>query len=227
MNESILIVDDDRTLATSVRKLVEREGWRARQADSAEDALAELRRGTPDLILLDVKMPGMSGFDLCRKLKETPEWKAIPIIFLTSREEAVSKVLGFELGGDDYVTKPFNALELLARIKARLKNRNAPTEEEVLRGGEVTVFPAGRVVRADGKTLELPPKEFDLLCLLLRNKGRVLSRAFLFGTVWGGDLTDRDTHTVETHVYRLRKSLGRYGEGVKAVSALGYKWEDL
>jgi DNA-binding response OmpR family regulator len=224
--ETILIVDDDRTLAGSVQKLLEREGWSVRRAGDADEALAELRRSVPDLILLDVKMPGMTGFDLCKKLKAEPAWAAVPVIFLTSRDEPVSKVLGFELGGDDYVTKPFNAPELMARVKARLRGRAGSPGMEALESGGLAVSVEGRTLSVDGGKKALPPKEFDLLCLLLRNKGRVLTKSFIFEQVWGGDLPDRDTHTVETHVYRLRKSLGPYGERVKAVSALGYKWEE-
>lgn len=227
MAETILIVDDDRALAGSVQKLLEREGWSVRRADSGEDGLAELRREVPDLILLDVRMPGMSGFDFCRKLKEAPEWTDVPVIFLTSKDESIHKVLGFELGADDYVTKPFNAPELLARVKARLRKRAQPSADTPLKGGDVTVEPAGRVVWLGKKKAALPAKEFDLLCLLLRNKGRVVSRAMMFEQVWGGDLQERDSHTVETHIYRLRKSLGNFGGCVKAVSSLGYKWEDL
>ena len=225
MNESILIVDDDKELSGVLRRLLENEGYRVRAAYSAEDGENEINKAEPSLLVLDVKLPGMSGFDLCRKLRIGPDRKSFPIVFLTSKEEATNKVLGFELGGDDYVCKPFNPPELLARIKARLRKPAEPAD--LLKGGAVALNVPVHEVRIDRKKINLTPKQFDLLCLLLRKKGRVLSRAMIHDSLWGGESGAQETHSIETLVYRLRQRLGKHGDCVQSVGALGYKWRDL
>jgi DNA-binding response OmpR family regulator len=226
MKGSLLIVDDDPAFSKTVRSLAELEGYRATTAATAEEGFAKIQESLPDVLVLDVRMPGMSGFDLCRKLREGERTRDIPILFLTSREEEASRILGFHVGGDDYVCKPFSPPELMARIGALLRRVNRATES-VLKGGAVEVDGARREARAGKKRLSLTAMQFDLLQLFLQKKGNVLSKTYIFEAVWKKDLDQIDTHAVETLVYRLRKVLGKYGECIQAVQSLGYKWEDL
>jgi DNA-binding response OmpR family regulator len=222
----ILIVDDDLTLTRVTRTALEKEGHSVRHAPGAEEAMVELRRETPELVLLDVRMPGQSGFDFCRALRASPEWGTVPVIFLTSKDQEADKILGLELGGDDYITKPFSVGELLARIRAVLRRRGGDAAPEtVLRGGPLTLDDAGHHVTIDGRSLDLPPKEFGLLKTLLQKNGRVLTRRALMETVWGQDYLDT-TRTVDTHVKRLRAHLGPLGRCVETVEGLGYRWRE-
>jgi DNA-binding response OmpR family regulator len=227
MNRSILLVDDEPSLQHTVKQILEKEGYKVRAAGSAEDALVELRKSVPDLVLLDVRLPGQSGFDLCKKIRDTPEWRALPVIFLTSRDDEAGVVLGLELGGDDYVIKPFGAAALVARVKAVLRRKSPEKEgEEVLTGGTLEVRVSRHEVLVDGKPLKLLPKEFDLLCCLLRKKGRALTRHYLLERVWGRDDDGPLSRTVDTHVYRLRKTLGSLSNSLQSVGTVGYKWVD-
>jgi DNA-binding response OmpR family regulator len=225
MKARILVVDDELPLQRAIRQALELEGHLVRTAGSAEEAFSELRKSVPDMVLLDVRLPDMTGFDICHKIRATPEWKGVGIIFLTSKTEEVSRVMGLELGGDDYVGKPFSAVELMARVKAVMRRRNGTDEEETLESPPLKVEPSKREARVGGTILELTAKEFDFLCALLRKKGRVLSRALLMETVWGRE-DPGTTRTIDTHVYSLRKKLGNLGTRIVAVGKMGYKWED-
>jgi DNA-binding response OmpR family regulator len=219
---SILIVEDDPGLQRNLRLILEEDGHKARVAGSAEDALPELRRSPPDLVLLDVRLPGMDGFALCRKLRETPEWRQLAVIFLTSKALESNKVLGLELGGDDYIVKPFSAPELLARVKSVLRRR-FPEEEGAVSDGLVTVNRAARTVRVGDAPLKLTPTQLDLLTLLIGKRGKALSRAYLMENVWGRDY-EGTTRTIDTHIYNLRKALGAAGARLASVGSMGYKW---
>jgi two-component system response regulator ResD len=221
---SVLIVEDDAGIRKNLALILEGDGHKTRAAASAEDGLAEMRRGRPDLVLLDVRLPEMDGFAFCRRLRETPEWKDVAVIFLTSKTLEANKVLGLELGGDDYIVKPFSTPELLARVKAVLRRRHPESEE----GGEVSdglvsVDRAGRTARAGDKPLKLTPKQLDLLALLISKRGKALSRAYLMESVWGRDFVGT-TRTIDTHIYNLRKALGKAGTRLVSVGATGYKW---
>jgi DNA-binding response OmpR family regulator len=222
---SVLVVEDDSSLQRTIRQTLEGEGYVVRLASSAEDALLELRKAVPDLAVLDVRLPGMNGFDLCRKIRATPEWKALPVIFLTSKGEESSRILGLELGGDDYIVKPFSLMELAARVKAVLRRGRGDEKEEVLQEGSLTLNAGERTVTVDGKTVRLRAKEFNLLRALVQRKGRFLSRSVLMDVVWGQDYS-ATTRTVDSHVYRLRKHLGSLGGCIQSVEKLGYKWEE-
>lgn len=224
MKASILVVEDDGGLRRNMRVILETEGHTVRTAESAEDALVELRKALPDLLLLDVLLPGMDGFGLCRLLRENPAWRELAVIFLTSKALDSYKVLGLELGGDDYVVKPFNAPELLARIKAVLRRRFPQTEETVVSDGLVTVDKSARTAKVGENPLHLTPTQFDLLAVLIAKRGKALSRAYLMEAVWGQDY-EGTTRTMDTHVYNLRKALGAAGGRIKSVGATGYKWE--
>jgi two-component system, OmpR family, phosphate regulon response regulator PhoB len=220
---SILIVEDDSGIQRNLRLILEADGHKTRAAASAEDALVELRKSLPDLILLDVRLPEMDGFELCRKLRSTPEWRSLAVIFLTSRNLEASKVLGLGLGGDDYIVKPFSAPELLARINSVLRRRFPEAESGLLSDGFVTVDREARAARAGEAPLKLTPTQLDLLALLIAKKGKALSRSYLMENVWGRDY-EGTTRTIDTHIYNLRKALGKAGDRLKSVGATGYKW---
>jgi DNA-binding response OmpR family regulator len=223
---SILVVEDEKDIQRTLRQILEGDGHAVRVAGSAEDAEAELRRAAPELLLLDVRLPGKDGFAFCRGLKASSQWRSIPVIFLTSKLQEAHKVLGFELGADDYITKPFSTLELLARVKAVLKRVSPGSGSTVLSDGRIEVDLAGGALKVDGKAVKVTAKEFRLAALLLEKKGRVLSRSFLMESVWGRDY-EATTRTIDQHVYRLRKSLGEAGKKIVWVAAAaGYKWED-
>jgi DNA-binding response OmpR family regulator len=224
---NLLVVDDDFQLQRMVKSLAETNGFFVETADNAEDGLRQVLNRAPDLILLDVRLPGMNGFEFCRKLRETKSGRDIPVIFLTSQGEETNRVVGLEMGADDYIVKPFSSPELLARISAVLR-RKFPEESEgdVLTAGPLKVDAANRTARLNGKELTLKPKEFDVLCLFLRKKNRVLSRRLIVETVWERDYVDT-SRTVDTHVARVRSALGPLRECLQTVEKTGYRWVDL
>lgn len=221
---SVLIVEDEKDIQRTLRQILEGDGYSVRLAGSAEEAETELRRAVPDLALLDVRLPGMDGFAFCRRLRESSEWKSLPVIFLSSKIQEAHKVLGFEMGADDYVTKPFSALELLSRVRAVLRRRAPdPGTGGVLSDGVVTVDTAGGTLRVDGKAVKATVKEIQLLALLMERKGKILSREFLMERIWGREY-EKTARTIDQHVYRLRKALGASGEKLVSVEMMGYKW---
>lgn len=226
MNARLLVVDDESPMRRMIEEILRNEGFSVRAAASAEDALLELRRGVPDLAVLDVRLPGMSGFDLCRKMREVPEWRGVPVIFLTSKEDQASKVAGLELGGDDYVTKPFGAPELAARVKAVLRRVKGGETPAPLKGGAVLLDPEKRRVTVKGREVPLTAKQFDMLKLLLEKDGATLTRAYLMEALWGRD-AEESSRSIDQHVYRLRKALGRHGDCVQSVEGVGYRWKNL
>jgi two-component system, OmpR family, response regulator RegX3 len=222
----LLLVDDDAPLARMVKSLAEKEGYLVSVANSAEDALVDIRKNPPDLAVLDVRLPGMSGFDLCLRLREDKDVPPFPVIFLTSKGDEPSRIMGLEMGGDDYLVKPFSTGELLARIKAVLRRRRSVDggKEEVLSDGGLRVDIAAHAVTLDGARLDIPKKEYDMLCLFLRKKNRVLTRPYLMENVWGREYT-QSSRTIDTHVRRLRRRLRDAGVHIQTVEGVGYKWE--
>ena len=204
MPKRILVVDDEPTLVATLRYNLEREGFEVSTAADGEEALSKARTQRPDLIVLDLMLPVLSGYEVCRILqKET----AVPILMLTARSDEVDKVVGLEMGADDYVTKPFSMRELMARVRALLRRAERPAavdEAERLSAGDLTVDLPRRVVTRDGRTVALKPKEFDLLVFFLRNRGRVYTREQLLEQIWGYDFAG-DTRTVDVHVRWLRE----------------------
>ncbi|THD43416.1 MAG: response regulator transcription factor, partial [Rothia mucilaginosa] len=190
----ILIVEDEEALSDPLAFLLGREGFQTIVVDNGLDALPVFDREGADLVLLDVMLPGMSGMEVCRKLREV---SSVPIIMLTAKDSELDKVLGLELGADDYVTKPYSARELIARIRAVLRRRSAETDsatESVLQGGPVRMDIDRHVVTVNGEEISMPLKEFELLEILLRNVGRVMTRGQLIERVWGADYVG-DTKT--------------------------------
>ena len=223
----ILIVEDEEALSVPLAFLLGREGFQTIVVDNGLDALPVFDREGADLVLLDVMLPGMSGMEVCRKLREV---SSVPIIMLTAKDSELDKVLGLELGADDYVTKPYSARELIARIRAVLRRRSAETDsatESVLQGGPVRMDIDRHVVTVNGEEISMPLKEFELLEILLRNVGRVMTRGQLIERVWGADYVG-DTKTLDVHIKRLRSKIepdSSAPQYVVTVRGLGYKFE--
>ena len=223
----ILIVEDEEALSDPLAFLLGREGFQTIVVDSGLDALPVFDREGADLVLLDVMLPGMSGMEVCRKLREV---SSVPIIMLTAKDSELDKVLGLELGADDYVTKPYSARELIARIRAVLRRRSAETDsttEPVLQGGPVRMDIDRHVGTVNGEEISMPLKEFELLEILLRNVGRVMTRGQLIERVWGADYVG-DTKTLDVHIKRLRSKIepdSSAPQYVVTVRGLGYKFE--
>jgi len=226
MKRNILLIDDELGILKAVTERLELEQFAVTGCTSAEQALEELTKQTPDIMLVDVRLPGMNGFDFCKKVRTLPSpVGTVPIIFLTTVASETQKVLGLELGGDDYITKPFSTAELVARIRATLR-RSAPEDQhETVTSGTLVIDYAGHEVRLAGKTLSLSPKEFELLYTLVKKNGRVLTRAFLLENIWGIS-SDVATRTIDTHIKQLRKALGKQGRKIETVGGLGYKWQE-
>jgi len=231
MKSKILLIDDEIGILRAVAEKLEAENYTVTTCTTAEQALVSLHKEAPDLIIADIRLPGMNGFDFCKRVRNMPPpIGTLPFIFLTTTNTETSKITGLELGGDDYITKPFSPSELVARIRALLRRtaREGDTEEAAditAIGGKLLLSVTRHEVRADGKELDLSPKEFDLLKLLLRKKSRVLTRQFIMESVWGRDY-ENTTRTIDTHIKQLRQSLGKYGKRIETVEGLGYKWDE-
>jgi two-component system response regulator RegX3 len=222
----VLVVEDEESFSDALSYMLRREGFEAVVAATGPDALAEFDRGGADIVLLDLMLPGLSGTEVCRALRSR---SGVPIIMLTAKDAEIDKVVGLELGADDYVTKPYSARELVARIRAVLRRRGDADPEPggVLEAGVVRMDVERHVVAVDGEPVALPLKEFDLLEFLLRNAGRVLTRHQLIDRVWGSDYVG-DTKTLDVHVKRLRAKLEPDPANPKyllTVRGLGYKLE--
>ena len=223
----VLVVEDEESFSDALSYMLRREGYDAVVAGTGPEALAEFDRAGADIVLLDLMLPGLSGTEVCRALRSRSN---VPIIMLTAKDGEIDKVVGLELGADDYVTKPYSARELVARIRAVLRRRGEaaePPADGVLEAGPVRMDVERHVVAVDGTTVALPLKEFDLLEFLLRNAGRVLTRGQLIDRVWGSDYVG-DTKTLDVHVKRLRAKLEPDPANPKyllTVRGLGYKLE--
>jgi two-component system response regulator RegX3 len=222
----VLVVEDEESFSEALSFMLRREGYEVEVAATGVDALQTFDRTGADLVLLDLMLPGLSGTEVCRELRTRSH---VPIIMVTARDSEVDKVVGLELGADDYVTKPFSSRELVARIRAVLR-RGAEPEElmlNVVEAGPVRMDVERHVVTVDSHQVQLPLKEFDLLELLLRNAGRVLTRGQLIDRVWGADYVG-DTKTLDVHVKRLRAKIEPDPANPKylvTVRGLGYKFE--
>ncbi|HEX3005495.1 MAG TPA: response regulator transcription factor [Angustibacter sp.] len=220
----ILVVEDEESFSDPLSYLLRREGYEVAVATDGHQALAEFERSGADLVLLDLMLPGLSGTEVCRQLRGQ---SSVPIIMLTAKVSEIDKVVGLELGADDYVTKPYSSRELLARIKAVLRRLSEPDDllPTTLQAGSVRMDVERHVVTVDGASVQLPLKEFELLELLLRNAGRVLTRAQLIDRVWGSDYVG-DTKTLDVHVKRLRSKIEPDPANptlLTTVRGLGYK----
>jgi len=226
---TILIVEDERNLCDLIRDNLQEQGYQVLQAFDGPSALAMARDAVPDLIILDIMLPGMDGLEVCRRLREG---SIVPILMLTARAEEIDRVLGLELGADDYLTKPFSMRELKARVHALLRRVEMMrttnlSENQVVTFAGLCLDPSSYETRLDDQTIDLTPKEFGLLYLLVRHPARVFSRAYLLDEIWGYEAAAYD-RTVDTHIYRLRQKLGAQDEiaqRIVAVRGIGYKFE--
>ncbi len=221
MKGAILLVEDEQAIAELVRAYLRREGFDAVWARSGEQALEELSRHPVRLVVLDIGLPGIDGFEVCRRLRERT---SVPILILSARDEEVDRVAGLEVGADDYVVKPFSPRELVARVKAILRRTSgggAVGHDGALAVGDVELDPAARTVTVAGRPVELTSREFDLLAALLAHPGVVLSRDRLLELAWHGEFAG-GTRTVDVHIAQLRRKLGRPGL-VGTVRGAGYK----
>jgi two-component system response regulator RegX3 len=222
----VLVVEDEESISDPLSYLLRQEGFEVAVAATGPDGLAEFDRGGADIVLLDLMLPGLSGTEVCRALRAK---SSVPVIMLTARDSEIDKVVGLELGADDYVTKPFSSRELVARVRAVLRRR-VETEDvgsSALEAGPVRMDVERHVVTVHGEAVSLPLKEFELLELLLRNAGRVLTRGQLIDRVWGADYVG-DTKTLDVHVKRLRAKVEPDPANPKylvTVRGLGYKLE--
>jgi len=222
----VLLVEDEESFSDPLSYLLKAEGFEVAVAQTGHEAITEYDRGGADIVLLDLMLPGLSGTEVCRQLRQRG---SVPVIMLTARDSEIDKVVGLELGADDYVTKPYSTRELLARMRAVLR-RGSETEDAqpvALEAGPVRMDVDRHVVTVDGVHVQMPLKEFELLELLLRNSGRVLTRGQLIDRVWGADYVG-DTKTLDVHVKRLRAKI-EPDPGVPrhlvTVRGLGYKFE--
>lgn len=220
---NILIVDDEERIRGIIKEYFDFEGFTYDEASDGMDAINLVKKNNYDIVLLDIMMPKVDGFTALREIRKFSD---VPVIMLSARGEEYDKLFGFEMGVDDYITKPFSPKELVARIKALLKrvNQSSQIDSNIVIGG-ITIDEVGRKVLVDGKVANLTPKEFDILLYMARNKDAVLSREKILEKIWGYEFFG-DDRTVDTHIKMLRNSLGPYRNYIKTVWGIGYKLED-
>lgn len=230
LKKLIYVVEDDKHIQELIRYNLEENGFEVKIFGSGEAILQESGKQTPALFLLDIMLPGLDGLELCRLLKQDAALKRVPIIMLTAKGEEFDKVLGLELGADDYITKPFGVREFIARVKVALR-KYADTqgkETEVIKAGKITLDLARHEVYKDQSLIELTYKEFELLKLLLQNKGKVLTRDMLLERIWGFDY-DGETRTVDVHIRYLRQKIEDNDNSpvyIDTVRGIGYRFSD-
>ena len=220
---TVLIVEDEAPLVTMLRYNLEKEGFQVCEAADGEEALVQIAERKPDIVLLDWMLPLVSGIEVCRRLRRSPETRALPVIMLTARGEENDRVRGLDSGADDYVVKPFSLSELVARLRAVIRRAQPSAADEVLQFADITLDLAAHRVSRAGKTVHLGPTEFRLLRHLMRYPGRVFSREQLLDAVWGHDVYV-EPRTVDVHIRRLRKALNADGDAdiVRTVRSAGY-----
>jgi phosphate regulon transcriptional regulator PhoB len=224
VSATILIVDDEREIRELLRYNLERQGYQVLTAKDGEEGLARIFATHPDLVLLDLLLPGLNGLEVLREVRAEPSTRELPVLLLTARGAEMDKLLGFERGADDYITKPFSPREVIARVEAVLRRVLPARESEAVAAGPLSLDHARREARVGGAELTLTPREFELLYFLAKNPGRVFSRDELLAKVWGYDYRG-ETRTVDVHVRRLRVKLGEEAARMIAtVTGAGYKF---
>ena len=217
---TILVVDDEPNIVELAKLYLEQGGYRVEEASNGSDALSKLDTAKPALIVLDLMLPDIDGFEICRQIRKKSD---VPILMLTARREDIDKIVGLELGADDYLTKPFNPRELVARVKAILRRYQAGLRPgQTIEVGNLRIDPARHEATVDGQLLRLRTKEFDLLTTLAQNLGIVLTREQLLETVWAADYY-RETRTVDIHINHLRDKLSESNASIETVRSVGYK----
>jgi len=221
VNELILLVDDEPSIIQLARLYLEREGFRIQSVNDGEAALSAVAKDLPALVVLDVMLPKLDGFEVCRRLRASNSPSAI--LMLTARDEDIDKILGLELGADDYLTKPFNPRELVARVKAILRRSDRKADDAApIHIGDLTIDPARREVRLAALSLNLRTQEFDLLLALAEHRGLVLSREQILQKAWGFDFYGQ-TRTVDVHVAQLRRKIEKSTVKIETITGVGYK----
>lgn len=228
MPGTIAIVEDESNIVELIKYNLDREGYRTISANNGRKGLELIKQELPDLVILDLMLPELDGLSVCKQLRSDPQTKSIPIIILTAKSEEADRVLGLEMGADDYVTKPFSPRELVARVRAVLRRSGAADEEEpeVIENGVIRIDLRQHLVKVRGVEVELTPKEFDFLKLLLLNPGRAFTREFLLEHLWGYEYFG-DTRTVDVHVRRLRQKIEEdpaNPEYLETVRGVGYRF---
>ncbi len=228
MSKKILVVDDERDIVDLIRYNLTREGYDVLAAFNGEDALARTR-SLPDLVILDVMMPGLDGFEVCKRMKAEQATSHIPVVFLTASSSEVDEVLGLELGADDYIQKPISPRKLVARVKAVLRRAEQPADAPAGAGaistGPLRIDREKRTVRVRDQELFLPRKEFDLLAFLAGHRGKVYSREALLAQIWGSEVYVID-RTVDVHIRRIREKLGDDAGMIETVKGVGYRFRE-
>ncbi|MFZ3064022.1 MAG: response regulator transcription factor [Nitrospirota bacterium] len=223
MSKKILLIEDDKDIINLVKHYLEKEGYRTFEAADGVKGLDILKKEKVDLAILDIMLPELNGIDVLKRIKGDAKTANIPVIMLTAKGEETDKIVGLELGADDYITKPFSPKELVARVKALLRRVEKPVEKtDTLKYGELIMDISRHEVKVKEKEIELTAKEFGLLEELLRNKGRVLTRDTLLNNVWGYDYFG-NTRTVDVHIRRLREKIPLLEKSIITVKQLGYK----
>ena len=221
-NEKILVVDDDANICELLRLYLTKEGYQVTVANDGEEGLEKFNQVKPDMVLLDVMMPKMDGLEVCRRIRKAGN---TPVMMLTAKGETFDKVLGLELGADDYMVKPFDAKEVVARIKAVLRRCPPEGDSSVLRSGEVSLDTRAHTVLSGGERVDLTYKEYELLRLFLSHPGTAYTRDRLMELVWGMDYCG-ESRTVDMHIRTLRQKLGKAGAHITTVRGVGYRWEE-
>lgn len=226
MAAKVLVVDDEKDILDLVRHHLEKEGFHCLQASNGGAALRLARESRPDLLILDLMLPGLDGLEVCRRLRRESPTARLPIIMLTAKAEEVDRVVGLEVGADDYIVKPFSPRELVARVKAILRRTQEPAAPHTIRVGDLEINEGGHQITIRGKAVELTAKEFGLLCALVRANGRVLNREQLLETVWGyAEAAEIESRTVDVHVRRVREKLGPEARRIVTVKGVGYRFD--
>jgi two-component system response regulator RegX3 len=227
-DQTVLLIEDEPSLAEAVRYNLEREGYRVMVADDGTEGLTQFRTGNPSVVLLDLMLPGMSGIDVCKAIRAE---SAVPIVMLTAKDTESDKVVGLEMGADDYVTKPFSMRELVSRVRAQLRRvgmKETAPKMGALSSGKVTVDTERHEVTVSGTPISITPKEFAVLELLIERKGKLVTRDYLIEEVWGPDYVG-DTKTLDVHIRRLREKVEddpKNPKSILTVRGLGYKFVD-
>jgi len=223
----ILVIDDEKDIVEAIEYNLKKEGYKVSKAFDGQQGLKSAKENNPDLIILDLMLPGIPGLDVCKILKRDTKTSNIPIIMLTAKDGEVDKIVGFELGADDYITKPFSLRELLARARAVLKRTSsqAPGTAPILRFADLEINLEQHQVKVGEKLVELTAKEFTLLEYLAENKEKVFNREKLLDAIWGIEVAI-ETRTVDVHIRRLREKLGKGGKHIQTLRGVGYKFKE-
>lgn len=226
VKERVLIVEDEKNIAKLVRYNLEKAEYDCTIAKTGEEAVNILEKQAFDLIVLDIMLPGINGFDVCRKIKQDLRLKNIPIIMLTAKGEEVDRIVGLELGADDYIVKPFSPRELTLRVRAILKRGKAEeSKKELISIGDISVNIPKHKVTVKNKDINLTKMEFKLLVTLMERRGRLQDRERLLNDVWDID-TMINTRTIDTHIKKLREKLGKSGNMIETVRGMGYRFKE-